>query len=45
MDVVDEFFSSYGEQPDQGDIQAEGLVYLSEKFPKLSFFVSAEFVD
>jgi cyclophilin family peptidyl-prolyl cis-trans isomerase len=45
MEVVDEFYAGYGEKPDQGLIRKSGIEYLDDKFPNLSFFVSAEFVE
>lgn len=45
MEVVDEFYSGYGEDPDQGSIRTDGIEYLKEQFPLLSFIVSAEFVE
>lgn len=44
MDVVDEMYSKYGEDPDQGMIKEEGKDYLEEKYPLLSYFVTAVFV-
>jgi cyclophilin family peptidyl-prolyl cis-trans isomerase len=50
MDVVDNFYSGYGEGapqgngPDQGRITAEGKTYLDSNFPKLDSVKSAEFV-
>jgi cyclophilin family peptidyl-prolyl cis-trans isomerase len=44
MDVVDEFYSGYGEDPDQGLIRSNGIEYLEGQFPLLSFIVSAEFI-
>lgn len=45
MEVVDSFYSGYGEEPDQSKITNEGESYLSENYPNLSYFVSAEFID
>lgn len=45
MEVVDQFYSGYGEQPSQTRIREEGGDYLKEDFPLLSYFVKAEFVD
>ena len=44
MEVVDAFFSGYGEAPEQYKITSEGDAYLNEEFPNLSYIVSAEFV-
>eukprot|EP00566_Odontella_aurita_P037765 CAMPEP_0113538176 /NCGR_PEP_ID=MMETSP0015_2-20120614/7225_1 /TAXON_ID=2838 /ORGANISM="Odontella" /LENGTH=269 /DNA_ID=CAMNT_0000437731 /DNA_START=86 /DNA_END=895 /DNA_ORIENTATION=- /assembly_acc=CAM_ASM_000160 len=49
MDVVDKFYSGYGEGapsgkgPNQGLIQAKGNEYLEKSYSKLSFFSSATF--
>lgn len=49
MDVVDKFYSGYGEGapsgkgPNQGLIQAKGNEYLEKSYPKLSYFSSATF--
>lgn len=44
MEVVDEFYAGYGEKPDQGLIRSQGIDYLENTYPLLSFIVSAEFV-
>lgn len=44
MEVVDEFYSKYSEDPDQGMITKKGKDYLEEKYPLLSYFVTAVFV-
>jgi len=44
MEVVDQFFSGYGEAPEQYKITTEGDAYLNAEFPNLSYIVSAEFV-
>lgn len=41
MDVVDKFFSGYGEAPDQGRITAIGKPYLDKSFPNLDRIVNA----
>lgn len=40
MDVVQKIFAGYGEQPDQGNIHAQGKAYLDQKFPKLDLIKS-----
>lgn len=45
MEVVDQFYSGYGELPNQSKIREEGEEYLEKEFPKLSYFVSAQFVE
>jgi cyclophilin family peptidyl-prolyl cis-trans isomerase len=44
MDVVDEIYSNYREDPDQIKIKERGKDYLEEKYPLLSYFLSAVFV-
>jgi peptidyl-prolyl cis-trans isomerase A (cyclophilin A) len=44
MEVVDKINAQYGEDPDQGRIQAEGNAYLSKEFPKLDYIRSATIV-
>ena len=41
MDLVDKFFSGYGESPDQGRITAQGKAYLDRSFPNLDRILSA----
>lgn len=35
MDVVQGFYSGYGERPDQGAITSQGKAYIDQNFPKL----------
>ena len=50
MEVVDEFYSSYGDGPPGGNgpnqalIQAKGNEYLMKQYPKLSYISKATFV-
>jgi peptidyl-prolyl cis-trans isomerase A (cyclophilin A) len=44
MDVVDAINAQYGEEPDQGLIQAKGNEYLNKSFPKLTYIKTATVV-
>jgi len=44
MDVVDKIYSVDREQPDQGQIQAQGNAYLEKAFPKLDYVKKATIV-
>jgi peptidyl-prolyl cis-trans isomerase A (cyclophilin A) len=44
MKAVDAIYSGYGQSPDQGQIQAQGNVYLESAFPKLSYIIDAKIV-
>jgi len=41
MEVVDKLNAEYGEQPDQGRIEAEGKTYLEQSFPRLDAIKTA----
>jgi peptidyl-prolyl cis-trans isomerase A (cyclophilin A) len=41
MDVVQKFYSGYGERPDQGSITALGKAYLDKNFPNIDSIKSA----
>lgn len=51
MDIVDKFYSGYGEGapsgkgPNQGLIQAKGNTYLEASYPNLSYIADAKFVN
>lgn len=51
MDVVDKLYAGYGEGapagkgPSQAKIQLQGNAYLTEKYPKLSYFRKATIAD
>jgi len=44
MDVVDRIYAGYGEQPQQGRIEAEGNAYLAAQFPRLDSITHATIV-
>ncbi|MEO8129287.1 MAG: peptidylprolyl isomerase [Bryobacteraceae bacterium] len=41
MEIVERFYSGYGERPDQGAITAEGNAYLEKSFPDLDYIKTA----
>jgi len=41
MELIDKLNAEYGEQPDQGRIEAEGRNYLEKSFPRLDIIKSA----
>jgi peptidyl-prolyl cis-trans isomerase A (cyclophilin A) len=41
MDVADQIYSGYGEQPDQGAITNQGKAYLDRQFPRLDRIITA----
>ena len=45
MDVVDQIYSGYGEEPNQQLIQSDGNKYLKRQFGKLSYIENVEFID
>jgi peptidyl-prolyl cis-trans isomerase A (cyclophilin A) len=44
MDLVDKFFSGYGEAPNQGLITSQGKAYLDKSFPNLDRILSTTIV-
>ena len=44
MEIMDQVYAGYGEQPDQGAITAQGKAYLDRNFPKLDRILSATIV-
>jgi len=45
MEIVNQIFSGYGEQPKQNKIQNQGNSYLKAEFPKLTYIKSMEIVE
>ncbi len=45
MDVVDDIYEGYGEQPNQQLIQTQGNEYLNANFPNLGYVVRATIVE
>ena len=45
MEVVDQFYADYGEDPDQSRIESEGNTYLKKEFPKLDYIKTAKIVE
>jgi peptidyl-prolyl cis-trans isomerase A (cyclophilin A) len=44
MDVVDKFYSGYGETPDQGKLNEEGKAYFEKNFPQMDTITTAVIV-
>jgi peptidyl-prolyl cis-trans isomerase A (cyclophilin A) len=44
MDIVQKFYSGYGERPDQGAITSQGKAYLDKNFPNIDSIKSAAIV-
>jgi peptidyl-prolyl cis-trans isomerase A (cyclophilin A) len=45
MDVAEAICDTYGESPDQGQVQSSGNEYLNENFPDLDFIKKAVVLD
>ena len=45
MEVVDQIYTGYGEQPNQGRIQMQGNAYLTQSFPNLDYIKKASVVQ
>jgi peptidyl-prolyl cis-trans isomerase A (cyclophilin A) len=45
MNVVDQIYSGYGDQPSQPRIEAEGNAYLEKDFPNLDYIKTASLVQ
>mmetsp|Transcript_34557 Transcript_34557/g.74947 ORF Transcript_34557/g.74947 Transcript_34557/m.74947 type:complete len:284 (-) Transcript_34557:127-978(-) len=45
MEVVDELYKEYGENPNQGYIQNVGNTYLEDQFPNLSYITSVKRIE
>jgi peptidyl-prolyl cis-trans isomerase A (cyclophilin A) len=45
MEVVDQLYADYGEDPDQPRIETEGNAYLKKEFPKLDYIKTARIVE
>ena len=45
MNVVDQVYAGYGEQPSQPRIEAEGNAYLEKEFPNLDYIKTASIVE
>lgn len=45
MEIVDQLYSGYGEQPNQGHIRMKGNAYLDQSFPKLDGIVKASVIQ